>query len=487
MKILSIKDSIIKIEGSANQHINQIVVFDKKYKGMLLKASMEFSYVLVDESENISMDSTYELTDEILEVSFDQNLYGKVSDVFGNVLFAEDLEIEKEIKKYPKKLVDSKAPMFYEREKLNRPLETGIFSIDSLIPIGRGQRELIIGDRKTGKTSIALSTVVRNKNSDLRTIYVSIGQKQSSVNSVYKILKDHDAINDVAMVIAQPEHKLSQYLAPYVAMAYAESLQATGEDVLVIFDDLSKHANMYREMSLNMDKSGGREAYPSDLFYAHSKLLERAGKFINEIGGGTITALPIIETIEGDFANLLSTNVISITDGQIITDSSLAKDGKYPAVNIGKSVSRTGSAVQTSEMKSIARTISSIYAQYVDASKYELISLEISEEVKTAISKGRSLMDAFEQFGYEGKNTQQMLLLGKLIEWNIVGNLNISLSRLMDFAEKDKTGQALLSVFEKSGNVSKSIMKAYFRSLLGLENEFDAKRPKAEREELLNG
>ena len=486
MKILSIKDSIIKIQSESGHHINQMVTFDEKYRGMILKTNENFSYVLVDESSNISINSKYKVTNEILKVSFDNSLLSKVSDAFGNILFEEPDSFIGKQEKYPAKLVDSKAPMFYDREKLNAPLMTGIFSIDSLIPIGLGQRELIIGDRKTGKTSIALSAIVRNKASNLKTIYVSIGQKQNAINSAYSILKENKALDNVAIVVAQPEHKLSQYLAPYIAMAYAEGMQSKGEDVLVIFDDLSKHANMYREMSLNMDKSGGREAYPSDLFYAHSKLLERAGKFREDIGGGSITALPIIETVEGDFANLLATNVISITDGQIIMDSSLAKDGAYPAIDIGKSVSRTGSAVQSKVMKSVAREISAIYAQYIDASKYELISLETSDSVKNAISKGKALTNAFIQLGYEGRSPEEMLMLGRMIEWNIIGDQQVSLSELIAQSQKDKTGRIIIESFRKTGNINKKIATAYFKSIIGADNDFKAKRSEIERKEFFN-
>ncbi|NQZ65969.1 MAG: ATP F0F1 synthase subunit alpha [Mycoplasmatales bacterium] len=482
MKIISIKDSIITIQGENGHYLNQRVIFENNIEGNVIKASSEKTLVLVDESKRININSKYKIYKGERTFSFNTNLFGKISDIFGNILFSE----KKEIKgiNYPQVKLDSKAPIFSERSPVNQPLETGIFPIDTLIPIGLGQRELIIGDRDTGKTSIALSTIINNKNKNLKVIYVSIGQKQSSINKIYKILTDHNAMKNVALIMAKPELKLSQYLSPYVGMAYAESLRMKNEDILIVFDDLSKHANIYREMSLNIDKPGGREAYPSDLFYAHSKLLEKSGKFIKKIGGGSITALPISETIDSDFSTLLSTNLISITDGQIVLDSSLAKDGSYPAINIGKSVSRTGSTVQNERIKEISKDLSTIYAKYIDARKYDLISLEITKEIKNILAKGEILMNSFKKLGYEGTPINDMYLISKIISWNIINDSNIDIKKLLFIASNDKTGKILLSNFYKSKN--KNIYKEFFRdylsSLLGKENKYKARKTPLEME-----
>ena len=481
MKILSIKDSIIAIEKQKDLFINQIIIFDKKIKGVILKSTGKNAFVVVDDASNITLNSKVEVSDKVWAVKAKNSLLGKIIDVYENTIY-DEFNSQDNDTKYKVRDIDTKAPMFVERVKLDKPLETGMFPIDSLIPIGRGQRELIIGDRKTGKTSIALSTIINQKNKKVKVIYVAIGQKYIDINSTYKILNENGALEYTTIITASPDKKLSQYLAPYVGMTYAESFAENNEDVLIVFDDLSKHANILRELSLNMNKSGGREAYPSDLFYSHSKLLERSGRFVSSLGGGSITALPIIETIDGDFATLLATNIISITDGQIITDIERAKEGLFPAINIGLSVSRTGSSVQNKLMKDVSKSILKIYTKYLEAIKYEVISLEVSDEVKQIINNGKALMTAFEQFGYKGKTPVEMYLMAKLLEWDIVTSIfsnnknNITIDELIQFAVNDKTGKIILENFALDENASYEILKGYFRSLCGIENKYQAKR-----------
>ena len=480
MKIISIKDSIVIVQGDKNHFIDQMVEFDGNQIGLVLKASKSKTFIVVDEPELITIKSKYKMLDKKWEVEAMTSMFGSVMDVYGNVVYP--LENNKKGKSIGKSFAEQKAPMFYDREKLNEPLETGIFSIDSLIPIGKGQRELIIGDRRTGKTSLTLSTIINQKNKDIKVIYVSIGQKQTSINSVYKILEDHDSMNFTSIIMAEPSKKLSLYLAPYVGMAYAEVLQRKGEDVLIILDDLSKHANIHRELSLNLDKPGGREAYPSDLFYSHSRLLERAGKFKDDIGGGTITCLPIIETVEGDFSTLLATNVISITDGQIFTDTSLAKEGKYPSINIGNSVSRTGSSVQSKELKSISKTISKIHSKYIESSKYELISLEVSEDIKENIKKGQALVKSFEQPGYIGRTRKEISLIAQMIEWGAFSSNKETPETLINFAKKDSIGKKIIAQYNEDSSMDIKLISSYFKSLYGEENEYGAKRAPIEIE-----
>ncbi|MCK5867025.1 MAG: ATP F0F1 synthase subunit alpha [Mycoplasmataceae bacterium] len=482
MKIISIKDSIIKIQGAKDHFINQVVEFSTGVKGVILKASKEASFVVVDSTDNINISTKYKMISKPLKASLYEGDLGKILNMNGNFIYPTD---SKKGKLIGESLIEKKAPMFYEREKLEDPLMTGIFSVDSLIPIGKGQRELIIGDRRTGKTSIALATIINQRKSNVTTIYLSIGQKQTSINNVYKVLDQHDSLKNTIILYAEPHLKLSQYLAPYIAMAYAEILQSKGEDVLLIIDDLSKHANIHRELSLNLDKPGGREAYPSDLFYAHSKLLERAGKFKEEIGGGTITCIPIIETVEGDFATLLATNVISITDGQIITDTNLATENKFPAINVGMSVSRTGSAVQSRELKSISKQVSLIYSKYLESSKYELISVEVSDEVRNNIEKGKALMHSFEQSGYEGRSPKEMILISKIIEWGALnGQTEITPEELIKFTAKDLAGKKLLSDYYSKKKYDSELIKSYFQSLLGVKNSYGGKRSPIEVKEL---
>lgn len=480
MKILSINDSIIKIQPEKGHFLNQLIMFNKNVMGVVIKTSMDGTFVVVDDSTNITMSSKYEILKKDWIVQSSNSILGKIIDVFGNTLFENsNVKIKKDDFKYPEKLVESKSPDFSLRKKLDQPLRTGIFSIDSLFPIGKGQRELIIGDRKTGKTSIALSTIINQKKQNIKVVYVAIGQKQTTINWVYKTLEENGALDYTTIISADPTLKLSQYMAPYIGMAYAESFASNNEDVLIIFDDLTKHANILREISLNINKPGGREAYPSDLFYFHSKLLERAGKFDKSIGGGTITSLPIAEIVDGDFATILATNIISITDGQIITDTSLSDSNKFPAVNISLSVSRTGSAVQSKMMKGISKDILKIYTKYIEAKKYELISMEVSEDVKKIIKQGQTLISSFEQFGYEGRTENYMYLLAQIINWDIfVGTeKNFSIDEMINFMKNDKTGKIFMDKF--SNNKSEfniELFKAYFKSILGKENEYNAKR-----------
>lgn len=480
MKIYEIKDSIISIESKDSYFLNQIVEFDKGQLGIIVKTTKDKSYVIVDDSSEITTTSKYKVQSKEWTVSASNDELGKIIDVFGKQLFsiAKSKSKLKAEQKYSAKIIDSKAPSFSLRMPLNEPLKTGLFSTDVLIPIGKGQRELIIGDRKTGKTSIALSTIINQKGKGVKVIYVSIGQKQTSLSNVFKTLAEHGAMEYTTIISAQSDLKLSQYIAPYVAMAKAESFAEKNEDVLVVWDDLSKHANIYREISLNLNRSGGRDAYPADLFYLHSRLLERAGKFSKEIGGGTITALPIIETVEGDFATLLATNVISITDGQIMTDSHLAKQNIFPAINVGLSVSRTGSAVQTKQVKAISKSISKIYTQYIDAKKYEMISMEISNEVKEKILRGETLLKAFEQNGYVGMQDTAMFIYAKIIESSAILNMNKSIKGFFTDNLNDKTLRGILEQISEDDSNAIELLEIYFKQLDGEINKYNAKRVK---------
>ena len=295
-------------------------------------------------------------------------------------------------------MIERKAPGVMDREPVNVPLQTGILSIDSMIPIGRGQRELIIGDRQTGKTSIAIDTIVNQKDKDVICVYVAIGQKASTIAQVVENLKKHGAMDYTIVVAATASDGAAmQYIAPYSGTAIAEYFLDKGKDVLIVYDDLSKHAVAYRALSLLLERSPGREAYPGDVFYLHSRLLERSCRLDAEHGGGSITALPIIETQAGDVSAYIPTNVISITDGQIFLESDLFYEGFRPAINVGLSVSRVGGAAQTKAVKKVSGTLRLELAQYKEIQSFAQFSSDLDEDTRRRITYGEQLMELLKQ------------------------------------------------------------------------------------------
>lgn len=309
--------------------------------------------------------------------------------------------------------IEQNAPGVIDRESVSEPLETGIIAIDALVPIGRGQRELLIGDRQTGKSTIAIDTIINQKGKDVFCIYVAIGQRDSKTTQVIKTLQDNQAMDYTTIVSASAaEPAVMHYLAPYAGVAMAEYFMRKGKHVLVIFDDLSKHAVAYRELSLLLRKPPGREAYPGDVFYIHSRLLERSAKLSKELGGGSITALPIIETQAGDVSAYIPTNVISITDGQIFLEPKLFYRGIRPAVNVGISVSRVGGAAQTSIMKKIAGTVKLTLAQYYELAAFSQFASELDEESKKQLVRGERLVEVLKQgAGHPYSLWQEIILL----------------------------------------------------------------------------
>ena len=310
----------------------------------------------------------------------------------------EPIDGEGDIKEDDYFPVEQEAPSIVDRKSVDTPLETGILSIDSMFPIGRGQRELIIGDRQTGKTSIATDTIINQRGKDVICVYVAIGQKASTVAKIVNTLKKHDAMDYSIVVSSTASDPASlQYIAPYAGTALAEYFMYKGKDVLIVYDDLSKHAVAYRALSLLLERSPGREAYPGDVFYLHSRLLERSSKLSDELGGGSITALPIIETQAGDVSAYIPTNVISITDGQIFLESDLFNSGMRPAVNVGLSVSRVGGAAQTKAMKKASGTIRIDLAQYREMEVFTQFSSDLDDMTKEQLQYGKGLMELLKQ------------------------------------------------------------------------------------------
>ncbi len=387
-------DGIAFIEGIEHVRYGEIVVFGNGVKGMILDIRQdEVCAVLFGRDTGIRAGDHVARTGKMAGIAVGDGYLGRVVDALGNPLDGEEEIAEEDF--LP---IEQPAPSIRERQSVNKPLETGILAIDSMFPIGRGQRELIIGDRQTGKTSIAIDTILNQKGKDVVCIYVAIGQKASSIAQLTNTLRKFDALDYTCVVASTASDPAPlQYAAPYSGTALAEYFMHKGKDVLIVYDDLSKHAVAYRAISLLLERSPGREAYPGDVFYLHSRLLERSARLSDELGGGSITALPIIETQAGDVSAYIPTNVISITDGQIFLESELFRAGRRPAVNVGLSVSRVGGAAQTKAMKKAAGTIRIDLAQYREMEVFTQFSSDLDDNTKKQLKHGSSLMELLKQ------------------------------------------------------------------------------------------
>ena len=393
-RIISINDGIVNIYGLNHAMYGELVEFETGVKGIVQNVERKtLGCVLLGSDHGLTEGSKVVRTKKRAGVGVGEKLLGRVVDALGAPIDGMG-EIEYD-DYYP---IEREAAGVCDRKSVTVPLETGILSIDSMFPIGRGQRELIIGDRQTGKTSIALDTILNQKGKDMICVYVAIGQKASTVAKFVEDLKKHGAMDYTIVVTAMASDLAPlQYICPYAGTAMAEYFMDKGNDVLIVYDDLSKHAVAYRAMSLLLKRSPGREAYPGDVFYLHSRLLERSSRLSPEAGGGSITALPIIETQAGDLSAYIPTNVISITDGQIFLESELFFSGQRPAVNVGLSVSRVGGAAQTKAMKKAAGSIRIDLAQYREMEVFTQFSSDLDESTKNQLQHGRALMELLKQ------------------------------------------------------------------------------------------
>ncbi len=393
-RVMSVSDGICWMDGLADIMYGEVVEFECGERGMVLDIQQNrIGCVIFGEFSHIESGSRVRRVGRIASVPVGEALLGRVVDALGKPIDAAGFLPAKETRP-----IEFKAPGILERAPVNSPLHTGIKAIDALVPIGKGQRELIIGDRQTGKTAIAVDTIINQKGKDTICIYVAIGQKETLVAEITEKFKACGAM-DYTTIIAVPASSSAalQYIAPFSGAAMAEYFMYSGKDVLIVYDDLSKHAVAYRELSLLLHRPSGREAYPGDIFYLHSRLLERAAHLSDELGGGSITALPIIETLAGDISAYIPTNVISITDGQIFLDSELFNEGQRPAVNVGLSVSRVGGAAQTPVMKKISSSLRTRLAQYRELAEFMQFGSDIDEETKKALASGKLLTEALKQ------------------------------------------------------------------------------------------
>lgn len=392
-EVKSVADGVVRIEGLPHRSYGELLEFNSQVYGMALDLEEDgVGAVLLNTTDKVAAGDMVRGTGRVTEVPVGDELIGRVIDPIGRPLDGIPLSTKNYLP------AERPAPHLIKRRPVDTPLETGIMAIDSMIPIGRGQRELIIGDRQTGKTSIAIDTIIHQKNSDVICIYCAIGQKASNVAQVIKTLTDAGAMDYSVIVAATAgDSPAMQYLAPYSACSVAEYFMAKGKDVLVVYDDLSKHAVAYRTISLLLHRPPGREAYPGDVFYLHSRLLERAACLSHECGGGTMTALPIIETAGGNISAYIPTNVISITDGQIYLESELFHSGIRPAVNTGLSVSRVGRSAQHKAMRKVSGSLRIQLAQYREMAVFARFGSDIDAATKKMLDNGERLTALFKQ------------------------------------------------------------------------------------------
>ena len=393
-EVIWVGDGIVTVYGIDHAMYGEIVAFENGVKGMVQDVRQnEIGIILFGRDTGIKEGTKAVRTKKKAGIPVGDAFVGRVINALG-----EPIDGNGDVKEDDYRPIEQEAPGIIDRQSVDTPMETGILSIDSMFPIGRGQRELIIGDRQTGKTSIATDTIINQRGKDVICIYVAIGQKASTVAKIVNTLKKHDAMDYSIVVSSTASDPASlQYIAPYAGTAMAEYFMHKGKDVLIVYDDLSKHAVAYRAISLLLERSPGREAYPGDVFYLHSRLLERSSHLSDKLGGGSITALPIIETQAGDVSAYIPTNVISITDGQIFLESNLFNAGMRPAVNVGLSVSRVGGAAQTKAMKKASGSIRIDLAQYREMEVFTQFASDLDDATKAQLQHGKALMELLKQ------------------------------------------------------------------------------------------
>src|SRR3989338_1118345 len=396
--ILQVGDGIARVYGLDDVMASELVELPGGIMGMVLNLEEEsVGIVIFGSDENIKDGDTVKRTGKIAQVPVGKALVGRIVDALGNPIDEKGPIVTDKFRP-----VEGRSPNVIQRQPVKEPLQTGIKAIDSMIPIGRGQRELIIGDRQTGKTAIAIDTIINQKGKDVYCIYVAVGQKLSTIVSVAETLAKYGAMEYTIIVSAPAEAPAPlQYLAPYTGCAMGEEFMYNGKHALVIYDDLSKHAQAYRQLSLLLRRPPGREAYPGDIFYLHSRLLERAAKLSDELGGGSLTALPFIETQAGDITSYIPTNVISITDGQIYLETDLFYAGIRPAINVGLSVSRVGGKAQTKAMKQVAGKLRLDLAQYRELAPFAQFGSELDKTTQAQLTRGERMTEILKQGQYE--------------------------------------------------------------------------------------
>ena len=420
--IVQIGDGISRVYGLDNCMQGELLEFPNGIYAMALNLEQDnVGCVLLGSEKGIKEGDIVKRTGKVVEVPVGEALVGRVVNALG-----QPLDGKGPIKADGTRPIESEAPGVIDRQSVKQPMQTGIKAIDSMIPIGKGQRELIIGDRQIGKTAIAIDTIINQKGKNIKCIYVAIGQKQSTVAHIVNTLTEMGAMDYTIVVTSTASDSAPlQYLSPYAGCSMGEYFMHKGEDVLIIYDDLSKHAVAYRTMSLLLRRPPGREAYPGDVFYIHSRLLERAAKLSNELGGGSLTALPIIETLAGDVTSYIPTNVISITDGQIFLETELFYSGQKPAVNPGISVSRVGGNAQIKAMKQVVGTLRLELAQYRELAAFAQFGSDLDKEAKSRLEKGKRLIEVLNQDQYNPMSVEKQVIILYAAVNNFLQDVNV--------------------------------------------------------------
>ena len=421
--VISSADGIVQVEGMDKAVYGEIVTFENGAKGMVESVDPgKLGIMLFDGAETVGVGTLVTRSGKRAGIPVGDGFLGRVIDPLG-----EPIDGKGPVNAEGYNPIEKQAPGILERQSVDTPLHTGILAIDSMFPIGRGQRELIIGDRQTGKTSIATDAILNQKDTGVLCIYVAIGQKASSIARVAEDLKKHGAMSYTTIVAATASDSAPlQYIAPYAGTALAEYFMSKGKSVLIVYDDLSKHAVAYRAISLLLRRSPGREAYPGDVFYLHSRLLERSCRMRDDLGGGSITALPIVETQAGDVSAYIPTNVISITDGQIFLESALFNAGNRPAVNVGLSVSRVGGAAQTKAMKKSNSNLRIELAQYKDMESFAQFSSDLDAETRRQLEHGKALTEMLKQPLYQPKSDAEQVVVLTLASHGMLDDLPLA-------------------------------------------------------------
>ena len=427
-EVIWVGDGIVTVYGIDHAMYGEIVAFENGVKGMVQDVRQnEIGIILFGRDTGIKEGTKVVRTKKKAGIPVGDAFVGRVINALG-----EPIDGNGDVKEDDYRPIEQEAPGIIDRQSVDTPMETGILSIDSMFPIGRGQRELIIGDRQTGKTAIAIDTIINQKGQNVKCIYVAIGQKASTVASIVKTLEEYGAMS-YTTVVASTASELAplQYIAPYAGCAIGEEWMEQGQDVLVVYDDLSKHAAAYRTLSLLLKRPPGREAYPGDVFYLHSRLLERAARMSDEYGGGSLTALPIIETQAGDVSAYIPTNVISITDGQIYLETEMFNAGFRPAINAGLSVSRVGGAAQIKAIKKIAAPIRVELAQYRELASFAQFGSELDADTKEKLAQGERIKEMLKQPQYQPMPVEYQVMIIYAVTKKYV--IDVAVDRILDF------------------------------------------------------
>ena len=478
--VVQVADGIARIHGLENAMQGELLEFPGDVYGMVMNLEVDnVGAVLLGNTSNVNEGDTVKTTGRVVEVPVGDAMLGRVVNALG-----QPIDGKGPIDTNAFRQIERVAHGVIERKKVDTPLQTGIKAIDAMIPIGRGQRELIIGDRQTGKTAIALDTIINQKGQDVLCIYVAIGQKQSTVSSIVHTLESFGAM-DYTVVVAATASELAplQYIAPYAGCAIGEEWMEQGKDVLIVYDDLTKHAAAYRTLSLLLRRPPGREAYPGDVFYLHSRLLERASRLSDDLGGGSLTALPIIETQAGDVSAYIPTNVISITDGQIFLETELFHSGIMPAVNPGISVSRVGGDAQIKAMKKVAGTLKLIYSQYRELQSFAQFGSDLDADTKARLEQGARIVEVLKQNQNAPVPVEKQVAILYAVTKGVlesvkVEDVNVYESGLYTYLDTDAAGVEVMQEIRSTGKLEqeteqklRSVLDAYTENFLNTRPE----------------